>query len=273
LNLIIKNFVESIEALTIDAKKYYESPDNDRSSDRFQVIVGQVNPSFNKTKKLKQICMDILSIITTMNSDILSVQDFNLLKSYIKTRVENRQLGSPERSGGIIFASGTTDYNTLRISFSNEKMRNIACVSHELGHLIFFIKIPEERIKSLWGKDSIIQEDNDANKNWHKDNIAKNDSDLFTVMVHIEELIAHCFTLGILKACNFTKYSLFLEILEEVSDDPEHSVPKIALKNLLNTSHQMDDNIDWFGKAYNAINLYYSQPITSFDTFFKSLFI
>lgn len=266
----LKSFIDNIETITKKAKIYYSLSDEERSHDRFQIMAGHVNPNFNETELLKELCTKILSIITTLNSDILSTQDLDILRLFIKNRVQNKQFGNPDKNGDIVFASGATDYNGLYINFSNEKMRNIVCLSHELGHLIILIKIQDERIKSLWGKDEISQEDIDTIKNWYIENIAKKDNSLYLVMTHIEELIADLFTIGLLKTCNITEYSTLMTIWGEVSDDLEHNVPRDALIKLLNSSQL--DNVDWLEKACEAIKSYYSQPITSFDDYFGNLF-
>lgn len=270
LDRVLNNFANNIEISTNKAKTYYGLSDEERCRDRFQVMAGNLNPSFNETELLKELCVCILSIITTLNSDILSVGDLDILKLFIKNRVKNRQYGKPDKNGDIVFASGTTCYNALYISFSNEKMRNIVCISHELGHLIISIKVPDEQIKSLWGKDDILQEDIDIIKKWYEDNIAKKDNNLCLAMLHIEELIADFFTLGILAACNIAEYGTLITILKEVSDDLEHNVPRKALITLLNSSQV--DNVDWFEKACEAIKNYYCQPVTSFEDFFCNLF-
>ena len=88
------------------------------------------------TDVLRELCVDVLSLIADQDNQILSGQQLQVLQKFVKGKARYIQY-RPDK-GKTEVLSGRFDRDTLRLSacFSKDESCNLLTISHEIGHLI-----------------------------------------------------------------------------------------------------------------------------------------
>jgi hypothetical protein len=274
---LINGTKKDVDELTDLAKQYYSSPAKDRSRHQSRMMFDAVNcqdrspinPAFERTDSLKKLLNDISLILARMNSRLFTKRDLKTLRDFVKNRAVNSQKACPDqRSSDLIIPYGHSDLNEIMISFSNERWLNIASSSHELGHLIHKISVPDPAMKSIWRKDRFVKEDDARLVEWYVKNLVP-DKDSMVSATHIEELISDLVAMSVLAVFNGPLRSTLRIMLEKASDDDHRP----SREKLLSFMDRRSTSLYWPAKARKAIHWYYSLPsMPSLNTLFSKLF-
>lgn len=261
ISLLAEAIRKRVEELTRSAREFYEGP-------RPKGLMGLDRTPPGLTDVLRELCVDVLSLIADQDNQILSGQQLQVLQKFVKGKARYIQY-RPDK-GKTEVLSGRFDRDTLRLSacFSKDESCNLLTISHEIGHLIDdYVYYPPSANFRTWIERAADDPEDDETLNKCYEEL----KDHTETMEQQEksELRADLLSIGVLIISGLSKYRAVMDCWGKWSG-PEHKRPRTMLSNIL--VRRMPEGINWIAKSREAMQLNSKQPALTLETSLNVLY-